>query len=352
MAIAWMVSIGLWTLVAVGRPASASAQDADPGLGQYLARMGISAKEREAASRGRAVARLLHTADNRDVAVIGIIGVNVPRHVAVAHVLDIERFLAASGSPAHRFATPPSPADVREAAFANDEYRALRDCRRGDCDFKLPASAMKGFAEQVDWSARDAKAQADARLRDGLLRLVTDYMMRGNEAMLTYDDGHGVNAADAFGALLAQFSDLYTPVPELQHYLTSYPANRPDGARDLVYWSEDRLPRLRPTLTVNHVVAYAPPAGASAGALVARKQIYASHYFEGALELLAVVGADGADGASRAPGAYLLTVRRFRFDHLPGGLLNIRGRVRRQMVDATRADLERQRSSMQQAAVP
>ena len=349
MAITWMVSVGLCTLVAVGRPANASAQNADPGLGQYLARMGISAKEHEAAARGRAVAKLLPTTDNRDVAVIGIIGVNVLRSAAVAHVLDIERFLAASGTRAHRFATPPSPDDVREAAFANDEYRGLRHCRRGDCDFKLPASAMKGFVEQVDWSARDAKAQADARLRDDLLRLVADYTTRGNEAMPTYDDGHGVRAADAFGALLAQSSDFYTHVPELHHYLTSYPANRPDGARDLLYWSEDRLPRLRPTLTVSHVVAYALPAGASADALVARKQIYASHYFEGALELLAVVG---TDGASREPGAYLLTVRRFRFDHLPGGLLNIRGRVRRQMVDATRADLERQRSSMQQATVP
>jgi len=48
----------------------------------------------------------------------------------------------------------------------------------------------------------------------------------------------------------------------------------------------------------------------------------------------------------------VLTVRRFRFDNLPGGLLNIRGRVRKQLVDATRADLERQRSSMQQASKP
>jgi hypothetical protein len=42
-----------------------------------------------------------------------------------------------------------------------------------------------------------------------------------------------------------------------------------------------------------------------------------------------------------------MTVHRFRFDALPGGLFNIRGRVRRQLVDATRADLERQRAAMQ-----
>jgi hypothetical protein len=80
---------------------------------------------------------------------------------------------------------------------------------------------------------------------------------------------------------------------------------------------------------------------------VARKQLYATHYFEAALELLAIVDGTGAPGEPRT---YLITVRRFRFDALPGGLFNIRGRVRRQLVDATRADLERQRASMQQVS--
>ena len=77
---------------------------------------------------------------------------------------------------------------------------------------------------------------------------------------------------------------------------------------------------------------------------VARKQIYASLYFEGAFELLAIVNAGEPTGA---PGAYILSVRRFRFDNLPGGLFNIRGRVRKQMLDQTRADLERQRTSLE-----
>jgi hypothetical protein len=48
----------------------------------------------------------------------------------------------------------------------------------------------------------------------------------------------------------------------------------------------------------------------------------------------------------------MLTVRRFRFDNLPGGLLNIRGRVRRGLADAARDDLEQQRALMQSAASP
>jgi hypothetical protein len=89
------------------------------------------------------------------------------------------------------------------------------------------------------------------------------------------------------------------------------------------------------------------PARPSGVAFVARKQIYANHYFEGAFELLAIVDAGVVAGE---PTTYLLTVRRFRFDYLPGGLFNIRGRVRRQFVEETRADLERERASLQPAA--
>jgi hypothetical protein len=334
----------LWTVGGLVHSMDASAQTANPTLDQYLDRIGIDAKERAVAARGVAVAKLLPTASNRDITVFGMIGVNVRGDTAVAHALDVERFLAANTGGLHRFGVPPSATDVRDAAFAESEYRDLRKCRRDDCRFKLPAAAMQGFVDQIDWSSRDAKAQADARLRDGLLSLVTDYSARGNAAMLTYDDVRGVRSGDVFTSLLEQAPDLYEYAPGLQRYLTDYPTVLPDGARDFLYWSEDHLPRLRPTLTVNHVVVYEPPDRPGQVVFVARKQIYASHYFEGAFELLAIVNAGEPTGA---PGAYILSVRRFRFDHLPGGLFNVRGRVRKQMVDQTRADLERQRTSLE-----
>ena len=344
-----LVAVGASVLAGAGRPAAALAQSARPALAQYLRSVGIDDKQRADAARGRAVAKLLPTKDSRDVTVLGVIGVNVPRDTVVTRALDVGSFLAARGRRFHVFAHPPSPADVRDVMFDESEYRGLRNCRKGDCDFKLSASAMTDFVERVDWSARDAKAQADERLRAEMLRLVTEYASRGNAGMPTYDDGMGVQSAASFDALVAQTSDLYAVAPELQRYLSTYPAQRPDGARDVLYWAEERLPRLRPTLTLNHLVVYAAPGRGTGAAFVARKQIYASHYFEAALELLAIVDGDGATGEPRT---YLLTMRRFRFDALPGGLFNIRGRVRRQLVDATRADLERQRAAVQQTATP
>ena len=344
-----LAALGASLLADVGTPATALAQSARPTLAQYLRSVGIDEQQRTAAARGRAVTRLVQTRDTRDVTVVGVIGVNVPADTVVARATDLETYLGGRGRRFHAFANPPSPADVRDVMFDESEYRGLRQCRRGDCDFKLTASAMTDFIERVDWSSRNAKAQADERLRGEILRLVTDYATRGNAAMPAYDDGAGVQSAASFADLVAQTADLYEAPPELQRYLSSYPADRPDGARDILYWSEERLPHLRPTLTVNHLVVYAPTGRATGPAFVARKQVYANHYFEAALELLAIVDGDQSAGEPRT---WLLTMRRFRFDALPGGFFNIRGRVRRGLLDAARADLDRQRAALDQTSRP
>jgi hypothetical protein len=273
-----------------------------------------------------------------------VIGVPISAADYMKHALDPGRFIGAGSPHFHIIADPATPADVRDVAFDSSEYRDLKTCEPGNCNFKLPASAMKSFRESVNWDAPDAKAQADARLRAGMLRFIGAYRSRGNAAMMTYDDNGGIRASDSFSALLAQSTDLYDYAPPLQQYLTSYPANRPAGARDLLYWSNDHPPRLRPTLTLDHVVVYPSSSGTT---LIARKQLYASHYFNGAFELLAVASA-GSEAAA-AP-IFLVTVRRFRFDNLPAGVLNVRGRVRDGLVDETRSSLERERAAAVSAA--
>jgi len=101
------------------------------------------------------------------------------------------------------------------------------------------------------------------------------------------------------------------------------------------------VPRMRPTLIVNHVIVYVSPNDAT---FIVRKQLYANHYTEGGLELLAAL--DG-DAAAPAPATRLIVVRRLRFDYLPVGLFNVRGRVRSRMVEVTRDDLTRERAAIE-----
>ena len=346
----WFIAGAVCMLLApVSVDGQASAPGTVAGMEPYLRALGLGPSQVAAAGNGQAVVRLLKTDDDRDVAVSGVVAVRASRDAVLAHALEGPAFMAARASRSGVFGDPATAADVRAVSFDNSEYRGLRNCRHGDCDFKLTAAAMKSYADDVDWSSPNAKAQADERLRNDLLQLVKDYRSRGNAALPVYDDARvAAHPGDVLAVLLAQPPDVAAYAPELRRYLETYPAERPDGVRDLVYWVEDRLPRMRPTLTVNHVMVYAPPNGT---AFIARKQLYATHYFEGGLQLVAVVdGGTGAGAPSEAPVTYLIAVRRFRFDALPGGIFNVRGRVRSQLLDATRQDLMSARAELERIA--
>jgi len=80
--------------------------------------------------------------------------------------------------------------------------------------------------------------------------------------------------------------------------------------------------------------------------VIAAKQIYGDHYFEAAFELLVIVD---RPVASAPQGIYLVFVRRFRFDDLPSGLFNIRGKVIGKLRDNMWADLEREKATSERA---
>ena len=148
-----------------------------------------------------------------------------------------------------------------------------------------------------------------------------------------------MRSSEAFAAQLAESPYVYETVPSLQNYLATYPrGSLPAGAAEILFWSEDVLPRLRPILSVTHLIVYTPPELPNV-TLAAAKQIYADHYFETAVELTCIV--------DRNPGIYLLVLRRYRFDNLPGGILNIRGRAIGALRDQLTLDLRRQQTTGQ-----
>ena len=347
-----LVGLSLF-LLPIGGGTAAQERGTGSELERYLVTLGLTASDLRAAAQGDAAVRLLPTQEGRDVAVAGVIGVRALRAVAVTRAMGDPALIAVGASRLGVFNDPPSLADVHDVAFDRSDYRDLRGCRPTDCDFKMSAGAMSAFARAVDWSSPNAKAQADDGLRTGLLRLVADYRRHGNVAMPLYADGGSeVRAGDAFAALVAQAREMVAFAPDVLRYLTTYPAAPPIGARGFVYWSENRVGRMRATLTVNHVVTYVPPSGT---AFLAKKMIYANHYLEGGLDLPAIVDAGTSAGtavgaSAGTPNVYLFAVRRFRFDYLPVGLFNVRGRVRNQLVDRTRADLVRTRMAIEQPA--
>jgi hypothetical protein len=310
-----------------------------PQLTRFLEQsIGFDAQQLAAVERGEPVVKVLETHDRRDVALFGIITVPLAREQYVRALRDFPTSLRTPNrTQLGMFSDPASERDVAAVTISSRDVSEMKECKPGDCVVKLPATDMQRIHEQTDWSAPDVQAQLSAYARHRLVEYVTDYRRRGDSAMAMYDDRGNVtvHSSESFAAQLAESPYVYQTVPSLQSYLANYPrGSLPAGASEIIFWSEDVLPRLRPILSVTHLVAYTPPE-LPGMTLLAAKQIYANHYFEAAVDLTAAVDRGAAS-------VYVVVLRRYRFDNLPGGILNIRGKAIGALRDQLAADLKRQ----------
>lgn len=302
--------------------------------------IGFDPAQLAAAQRGEPVVRVIEARDRRDVVVFGITTTGVSRAAFLQQARDIPQSLRnPTRSQLGVFGTPPSPTDVASFTVNSRDVEEMKDCKPGDCVVKLPAADMRRIRAEIDWSAplADRQRQLTAFARRRMAEYVADYRARGDSAMSIYDDRGNLNvrASEAFAAQVAESPYMYQNVPSLATYLTSYPRGTLPGATEVIYWSEDVMPRLRPILSITHLVIYEPQELPNA-AVVAAKQIYANHYFETALDVTAAL-----DRPAPAAGSYILVLRRYRFDNLPGGILNIRGKAIGALRDQLLADLRR-----------
>ena len=327
--------------------ANAGAQLPTGEPARFLQRyIGLTADQIEQAKRGTVVTKVLTSDDPEEIALFGIVAVDAPREEIVRRVRDLPTFLRTPGRAAFGlFHRPATVDDARTFVAEQSDLDALRKCRPGQCDVKMPAARMDEFRGAIDWSSRAAGAQVAALVRQRMVDYVEAYRRGGTTAMVEYADQQTAKrAGDSFASLLAESRYLYDYVPQFEEYLKTYPATPLEGVTDTLYWSSDRLPSLRPILGITHLSIYSP-AGAPL-TLISTKQLYASHYFLGSFALTTILDRPEAGG-----GAYYMVVQRMRFDHLPsGGLLNIKGRVTGKMHDALRAELQQRKTELQTVA--
>ena len=258
---------------------------------------------------------------------------------------DIPSFLRSATRPAFGvFGTPATAADARGFSAEKSDLDALRECRPGDCDVKMPVPKFEEFGRTIDWSRADAPARVNAIVRQTMADYVERYRAGGTAAMVEYGDQKSARrASEAFGSLLAESPYLYDYVPAFQRYLQGYPTTTLPGVSDAIYWATDRLSSLRPILSITHLSIYEPEGAPLT--LISAKQLYASHYFIGAFTLTTLLDRPDAPAAG---GTYYIVVQRMRFDHLPsGGLLNIRGRVTGKMNEALAAELRERKATFE-----
>ncbi len=329
---------------------AASATVATPAHGQQTPtvlltflreRIGLNTGQLAKLELGEPVVSVLDTKKKEDVAVFGIITANASREAYVARSKDFPNSLRTPSRTAFGvFSQPANAADVQAVVIDSQDVAALPRCKVGECKLKLPAVVMDEVRQSIDWNAPGAAARINAYARRRLVEYVTDYRARGDSAMVVYDDQGHSDASEAFASLLAESPYVYQYVPTLHQYLASYPRTKLDGVTDVMYWSMDSVPSLRPILSVNHLSIYSPPE-LPGTTLLANKQIFANHYFEALFDLTTVIDRPASSGG---PGIYLVAIRRFRFDRMPSvAMVSLKGKVAGKLKDQLTADLQNEK---------
>ena len=224
------------------------------------------------------------------------------RRLVCRYVRDLERLRTLPGYLALGVSNePPRLADWNGFAFDNDDIQALRNCKPGDCQLQLPASSMEQLQQSIDWTAPGVNQHVNQLVEKGALQLLLAYQREGNQALGVYNDKRDpIEVARQFAHLLSYTTALPQQLPDFYQYLLSYPKNKPANVDDAFYWSRVKF-GLKPTLRIVHVITMRGSPADLVAYAVAEKQLYASHYFETALDLsFCVRGTDPS-------GFYLIT---------------------------------------------
>jgi hypothetical protein len=292
---------------------------------------------------GKAVAKVLDSPTADQVFVFGSVYINSTPESYLKFASDIDALRKLPSYLALRkFSDPPQLADLTDFTLDEDDVKELKNCKAGHCEVQLPTEAMDQFQRSVNWSAPDAAEQANRVAQQMVLDALLSYKRGGNAALGTYrDKNHPTIVSDTFASLLSRSKALPAYLPELHQYLLNYPNAASANIESQFYWEKVNF-GLKPTLRVVQAIVYRGKSAAEPAYAVAVKQLYASHYFETALDL--TVCFKDTQRANQ-PGFYLITLKGSQ----QAGLTGLKGGiVRKVAVDKTRSSLEKALTSIKQ----
>jgi hypothetical protein len=302
-------------LVAVGGALAPAASPvpqvpADP-FAFFKPEVTLTPEERRAIDRGEARVKILSHGE-RDVAVFGVTPVNISADRLVAWVRRIERMKESPATLAvGRFSDPPRLADLDRLTIDDDEMWDVQQCRPGDCHIRLSAEEMARLRREVSGPTAQWRPRMQGTFRQILLERVLAYQARGFAGLPTYEDkAPSRQTADAFNVVFEQSRSLRTGLPQFAAALQG-PPSIPPGVESFYYWAKERLSG-KPVISATHVSIIRPESPGSPAVLVVGKQIFATHYFTGAISVTALLR--GAPGGHN----YLAYLNRSEVDVIGG----------------------------------
>jgi hypothetical protein len=305
--------------------------------------VGLSEDQISAIRSGKAIAKVLDSRTPDEVFVFGAVYVESTAENYLKLASDINalrklpNYLAIG-----KFSDPPQLSDLDGFALDEDDIKQLKNCKPGHCEVQLPSEAMEAFQRSVNWSAPDVASQVNRLAQKMALEALLKYQQGGNAALGTYrDKNHPAVVAETFRSLLSRSKALPAYLPDLDRYLLDYPNLNSRKIESEFYWEKVNF-GLKPTLRLVQAILYRGAGSKELAYAVAVKQLYASHYFETAMDLTVCVR---EEEHPQRPGFYLITLKGSQ----QAGLTGLKGSiVRKVAVDKTRSSLERALSAIKQ----
>jgi len=276
------------TLTAVLAAAALSGfAQSNPDLQRYFRdNIKLSQDQIAAIESGQPLAKALPPRTPAEVFLFGAVYINAAPEAYIQLARDVERLRQLPNYLALGvLAEPPRLSSWNGFSFGSEDIQALKNCKPGNCQIQMPASGIEELQRSIDWSAADVSEQLNQYVRKTALQLLLAYQRDGNVALGTYNDRHEpIEVSRQFAWMLSYDKALPERLPDFYRYLLSYPNAKPANVADEFYWARVKF-GLKPTLRVVQVVTMHGDPGAPIGCAIAEKQLYASHYFETAMDL-------------------------------------------------------------------
>jgi hypothetical protein len=337
----------LFAIAMGGRVATVSSQSTPSTtfpaqLNAYVTKyVQLTPAERTRLFEGAPVVKLLPSDPAREVAVFGAVWINGAPGEYVRLVRDIEQFERGGAFlMTKRISDPPQLTDFSALTLPQEDLKALRTCRVGDCEIKLGESALQRIRQSIDWSKPDAASNAELVAKQLMLEYSKGYVDAGNDRLAVYrDSARTTFVASEFKTMIDRLPELGERLSDLKAYLLGFPKVTIPNATSFLYWQEAQF-GLKPTIRINHLVIDDRP-GVT---VIASKLIYASHYFWTALDVRVLV-----PDRSRGTGFWFVNVMRSRSDGLDGftGSM-IRGKVHNEAQKSIEAALKATKARVEQ----
>jgi hypothetical protein len=266
--------------------------------------IGLSQDQIVAIQNGEPVAKALPSRAPAEVFLFGAVYIHATPESYLKFARDFERLRKLPNYLALGvFSNPPELSDLDGFSFDGDDLKALKDCKPGNCLIQMPDSSIEDLHRSIDWSAANVSEQVNQLLRATALRRLLAYQHEGNQELGIYNDKRDpVDVGQQFAYMLSYSRALPANLPGFYQYLLDYPKARPANVEDTFYWARVKF-GLKPTLRVVQMVTLRGDANDPVAYAIAEKQLYASHYFETALDLSFCVR---SNNDQKQPGFYLI----------------------------------------------